>query len=371
MSNVPENNIYRTIDLNGCRIHFTDLESLSEFINDDYKLSENDFVLADSNTAKHCYPILKKISNHLNEDHLIIIEPGEEEKNITSLHHIWNFLQHAGANRDSRLFNLGGGMITDIGGFAASTYKRGIPFIHIPTSLMGMVDAAIGGKTAINLGQVKNQVGSFSLPEAVLIHHGFLLSLPWEEFHSGYAEIIKISLTFDSSLWQLLRDIHLTEHGREKICQQLGESICFKAASLKSRVVSRDFIDGGERQCLNFGHSIGHALEAFFLGNGKELKHGLAVAVGMICESYISTQILDFEIEEAEIIKEYILKNFPKIDFGERDIDDIMILLKHDKKNLEKEIIMSLLSAPGKCVYGTPCPEEIIRDSLSYYINLS
>jgi len=371
MSAIRENTQNNTIDLNGSMIHFTDLGKLSELLIKKYCFSENDFVLADSNTARHCFPLIKSILINIDEDRLITIDPGEAEKNISTLQHIWSSLQEKGADRDSRLFNLGGGIITDIGGFAASTYKRGIDFIHIPTSLMGMADAAIGGKTAVNLGEIKNQLGMFALPKAVLIYPGFLETLPWDELLSGYAELIKISLAFDSSLWESLQDIRFTEPDKDKITKQLYESILLKAVSLKAGVAEKDLYDRAERQCLNFGHSVGHALEAFHLSSGAEIKHGIAIAAGMICEAYISGRLAGLDNREENIITDYILEYFPKVRFEEKDIDEIIIMMRHDKKSRDKNILMSLLRAPGTCNYGVKCPEEIIRDSLLHYLKLS
>ncbi|MEN8224903.1 MAG: 3-dehydroquinate synthase family protein [Bacteroidota bacterium] len=362
---------YNNIKLEGSNIHITDSDSFAEILHKDFRLSGKDFILTDVNTAKYCYPILKNIFPQLDDNKLITIDAGEDEKNISNLHHIWSFLLHAGADRDSRLINLGGGMLTDIGGFAASTYKRGIGFIHIPTSLMGMADAAIGGKTAINLGKVKNQVGLISLPNGVIVYPGFLKTLPWEEFLSGYAEIIKTSLAFDKTFWESLQCISITESQREEITTALAKGILQHTTEIKVSVASKDLTDKSERQCLNFGHSIAHALEALYLSKKKGLLHGVAVAAGMLCEAQISVQIAGLENDEYKRIVHYIQKYFPKISFQEQDIDNIIAWMRHDKKNYDGDIMMSLLSAPGKCIYGIPCPDDILRQSLTDYIHHS
>ena len=371
MSAISGNMQNNTIDLNGSMIHITGPEGISELLQTVYALSEKDFILTDTNTARHCLPILKKLFPFLDEERQIIIESGEDEKNISTLHHIWSFLQDAGAGRYSRLINLGGGVVSDIGGLAASTYKRGIEFIHMPTSLMGMADASIGGKTAINLGKVKNQIGLFSLPEAVVIYPGFLDTLPWEEFLSGYAELIKIGLVSNSTLWNEMLGIELIEERRQTIIAQLEEVILPKAIELKAEMVSRDFKDQGERQRLNFGHSIAHALEALYLSKGNQLRHGIAVAAGMVCEAGISTQLSGLSVTEEKTITEYILANYPQLVFEEKDIADIIAFMRHDKKNYEDDIRMSLLKTAGACVYGIPCQEDIIRESLLSYIQHS
>jgi len=371
MSLAEGNKSKQYMELNESRIHFPNEIQLSDLLKKDLILSDEDFILADTNTSRLCFPILKILVPELNEERLIILDAGEYGKNISTLNHIWSFLQHAGADKNSRLVNLGGGVITDIGGFAASTFKRGIRFVHIPTSLMGMADASIGGKTAINLGKVKNQVGLFSLPEQVIIYHGFLKTLAWEEFLSGYAELIKIGLAFDRSLWELLSEVDFQETNREYICSQLEDSLLPMAIESKIMVTTRDLTDRGERQCLNFGHSIAHAIEALFLSEGNEIKHGFAVAAGIICEAWISNRVIGLSALDMGKIQSYILEYFPCIPFQEDDIDDILQLLRHDKKNYDGDILMSLLTAPGKCIREVKCSENIIRESLLHYQQLS
>ena len=336
---------------------------LSKYIGE----TEKNFFLADKHTADKCYPIIRKLFPDLNDEHLIVLDAGDDEKNITSLHHIWSFLQHHGAGRNSRLINLGGGMITDIGGFAASTFKRGIPFVHIPTSLLGMVDAAIGGKTAINLSKVKNQAGTFARAEAVIIYPQFLQTLPRDEFLSGYAEILKTAIAFDKALFEKLLQIE----GKESLIKNITGDIIRRTASIKNEVTTRDFHDRAERQCLNFGHSVGHALEALYFSNGAEINHGYAVAAGMLCEAFISKQILKLREEDYLEIGKYILSTFPKVSFREKDIDGIINLIRHDKKNFRDDIRMSLIEATGKCRFGVSCPEGIIKDSLKHYLEIT
>lgn len=323
--------------------------------------TEKNLILCDTNTAKYCFPLIKNLLPGISDNQLIEIDAGDDEKNITNLHHIWSKLQFQGADRGSCLINLGGGMITDIGGFAASTYKRGISFVNIPTSLLGMVDAAIGGKTAINLSKVKNQVGSFTRAEAVLIYTGFLETLPEEEFLSGYAEVLKTAIVFDRELYY-----DLIEAKPEELAM---EDIIRKTASIKNKVISRDFRDRNERQCLNFGHSIGHGLEAFYLNKGQELKHGVAVAAGMVCEAYISKRLLNLHDQGLQQINDYIRRSFPPVKFREKDIEDIIALIRHDKKNYRGELRMSLIKGIGNCKFGIAVPEKISSESLEYYIS--
>ncbi len=348
-------------------IIFTNSENFREVFSKYIGETEKNFFLADENTHKHCYPLIKKLFPGLDDERVIVIDAGDGEKNITSLHHIWSFLLHHGADRQSRLINLGGGMITDIGGFAASTFMRGIPYVHIPTSLLGMVDAAIGGKTAINIGKIKNQAGTFSLAGAVIIHPQFLETLPWDEFLSGYAEILKTAIAFDKTLFEKLLQVK----GGGSPIKNISEDIIRRTASIKNEVTTRDFHDRAERQCLNFGHSVGHALEALYFSNGDEIKHGYAVAAGMLCEAFISKQILKLREEDYLEIEKYILCTFPKVHFREEDIDGIINLIRHDKKNFRDDIRMSLIEARGKCRFGISCPEGIIKDSLKHYLEIT
>jgi 3-dehydroquinate synthase len=342
-------------------IIFLNRDNLSGFITKYIGETEKNLVLADTNTAKLCFPVLKEVHPIFQELDLIVVDAGDDEKNITSLHYIWSALLHHGADRNTQLINLGGGMITDLGGFAASTFKRGIPFIHIPTSLLGMVDAAIGGKNAINISKVKNQAGTFSRPEAVMVYPGFLNTLPAEETLSGYAEVLKTAIAFDRDLYYDLVETSPDELPMDHIIQ--------KTASIKNEITTRDFHDEGERQGLNFGHTVGHGLEALYLTKGHELKHGFAVAAGMICEAYISTKVLKLPEQSLQQITDYIRRSFPPALFREKDITDILALINHDKKKSGGKLRMSLLNGIGNCKFGVAVQEEIIVDSLKYYLS--
>jgi 3-dehydroquinate synthase len=251
-------------------------------------------------------------------------------------------------------------MVSDLGGFAASTYLRGIHYINIPTSLLGMVDAAIGGKTSINISKVKNQAGTFARAKAILIHPPFLETLPENEFLSGYAEVLKTAIAFDREFYYDLVETKLED--------LLMVDVIRKAATIKQEVTAQDFHDHGKRQCLNFGHTVGHGLEAFFLGKGQELKHGFAVAAGMVCATFISAKMLNFPEQGLQQITDYIRRSFPPIKLRETDIEDIIALIRHDKKKFQGEIRMSLINSVGNCTFGVAVPEEIIRESMLYYL---
>lgn len=341
-------------------IIFTSQDDFPEVVTKYIGETEKNLILADTNTAKLCFPVLQSFLPSYRYEDLIVVDAGDDEKNITSLHYIWSALLHQGADRNTMLVNLGGGMITDIGGFAASTFKRGIPFIHIPTTLLGMVDAAIGGKTAINISKVKNQAGTFARPEAVIIYPEFLRSLPEEEVLAGYAEVLKTAIAFDRELYYELLETSPDEVSMEDIIR--------KTATIKNDITSRDFYDRGERQGLNFGHTIGHGLEALYLSKGQEIKHGYAVAAGMICETYISFKVLNLPEQGLQQITDYIKRSFPQAKFREKDIYDILALINHDKKKFGGKIRMSLLNGIGNCKFGVAVPQDIVVDSLKYYL---
>ena len=361
----------KTLQLDQCEIVYIGLADLKKLIHSYIGETEKNLMLTDTNTLSHCLPLVEDGKYLIDKSQIITLDPGEKEKNIGSLKYLWNKLHQNNASRSSLLINLGGGMITDIGGFAASTFKRGMRFVNVPTSLLGMVDAAIGGKTGANMGSAKNQLGTFALPEAVIICPVFLKTLPEEELISGYAEIVKIALAFDKELWEQIKDIRVQKERSEQLIKILIGGILWQSIQIKVSTVQEDMHDRNIRQGLNFGHSIGHALEAFYQSKGKTLQHGFAVAAGMICEAYISTKLSSLKYRSFQEIEEYIHATFPSIEIKKNDIDDICIMLRHDKKNIRGNFRMSLLEAPGQIKVGMICPEEIIRESLSHYISIT
>ena len=341
-------------------IVFSTEDTFSQVLSSYIGETEKNLVLADTNTAKHCFPMLRKAIPGLEEDKLIVVDAGDDEKNITNLHQIWSALQYHGADRSSCLINLGGGMVSDLGGFAASTYLRGIAYVNIPTSLLGMVDASIGGKTSINISKVKNQAGTFARARAIIIHPAFLETLPENEFFSGYAEVLKTAIAFDREFYYDLIETNPADLPMVDVIR--------KAAMIKQEVTARDFHDHGERQCLNFGHTIGHGLEALYLNKNQEMKHGFAVAAGMVCASYISAKMMSLPEQTLRQITDYCKRSFPVIRFREKDIDDIIALMRHDKKSYDHEIRMSLINSIGNCTFGVAVSEDMIRESLLYYL---
>ncbi|MCC7233404.1 MAG: 3-dehydroquinate synthase [Bacteroidia bacterium] len=310
------------------------------------------FVLTDLNTHLHCLPILSALTERKTILHELELPAGDMSKNPDNLSRIWGWLTSHNAGRKSLLVNLGGGMVSDIGGFAASTYMRGIRFVNIPTSLLAMVDASVGGKTGINFNNVKNQVGTFSLPYAVFIDPRFLNTLPHREILSGYAEMIKHALIFSEEEWNRIRYRSIPDS--EDWTGLIRNSISFK-----SRIVQSDFRDRGIRQSLNFGHTFGHAYE--ILSNEAEpdkVRHGEAVAWGMLAELYLSVRLKGLP---AGVLEDYVQLYQRLYNTHTTGIDPQRLIRKmySDKKNITGSVRPVLLRN-----IASPEPEIISDDIL-------
>jgi len=335
------------------------------FISDSFKelqlwLANNQFsqvfVLVDENTNKHCLPLLIPFLN----GHVVIqIKKGERNKTLITAQKIWSALQQNKAGRNSLLINLGGGVICDIGGFCASTFKRGIKFINIPTTLLAMVDASIGGKQGVDFNFEKNMIGVFRHPEAIFIYLEFLKSLTSKELKNGYAESLKHALISDNKFWYELSAKNMS-----------SSDIIKRSIQIKQNIVLLDPLEKGQRKILNFGHTIGHAFESCaLLSNKKPLSHGYAVSAGMICEAYISNKICNLKNDELLEIENKILKTFPKQDcYNNRNV--IIDFMRNDKKNDDQKINFTLLEQIGKAEINLTCDDILILESLSYYESL-
>jgi 3-dehydroquinate synthase len=316
-------------------------------------------VLTDDNTKQHCWPILQK---ELDQWPLapINITPGEQHKTIPTCQHIWSAMFDLKVDRNALFINLGGGVIGDMGGFCASTYKRGIDFIQIPTTLLSQVDASIGGKLGIDFMQVKNSVGLFRDPQAVFIAPQFLKTLSQREVRSGFAEIIKHSLIADARQWEQIQAI--------TTLQPVDWSdIIPQSLMIKKDIVEADPFEKGLRKALNFGHTVGHAIESHALESAQPLLHGEAIAVGMICESYLSRLYLSLSEKDLEAIADYIYRLYQPRAVDTKDYDTYLALMANDKKNEGKAINFTLLQAPGKAEVNQTCTEKEIRDSLDFF----
>ena len=319
------------------------------------------FVLVDENTKKHC---LKKLSIDNYQLTIIQIKSGEKNKNLRTCEKIWKELSKHNADRKSLLINLGGGVITDIGGFCASTYKRGIDFINVPTTLLSQVDASVGGKTGIDFLGYKNQIGTFSFPKTVFVNPDFLKTLNKRELISGFAEVIKHGLIADKDYWRKINTSSPALFLKEK-----GEEIISHSIEIKNKIVSADPYEKGERKKLNFGHTIGHAVESASLKTKKPLLHGEAIAIGMICEAYLSRKILGLSNEELNAITSFITSVFhpKKINTSTKTLVGLM---KQDKKNKDSEINFTLLSSIGKAEINNSCAEDLIEESIGFFNSL-
>ena len=321
-------------------------------------------ILVDKNTHEHCLPtLLGNLETEIPFE-IIEIEAGEEMKTLETAAQLWEILTEFETDRKALMINLGGGVITDMGGFIASTYKRGIPFINIPTTLLGMCDASIGGKTGIDHQFLKNIIGTFAQPKQIFVYPEFLQTLPFEELRSGFAEMLKHGLITDESHWSDL--ISIKELTPQNIFPFIERSM-----QIKQNVVEEDFTEQNVRKTLNFGHTIGHALESLFLLKGKPIMHGEAVALGMICETRISFLQDLISEETSNAIVSNIQKYYPHLEISEFSVEEIVNLMKNDKKNSAGNINFSLITGIGSSIFNCSVSLENIKTSLLYYQNLA
>lgn len=322
------------------------------------------FLLADKHTNECCTPIVLSVLATDISLEIIEIEAGETHKHIDTCTQVWYALSELGADRKSLLINIGGGVVTDLGGFVASTYMRGIPFINIPTSLLAMVDASVGGKTGVDLGALKNLVGVINNPQGVVIYPDFLATLPTEELRSGMAEMFKHGLISDEAYW------HKMCHLSELTEAHLG-SLIYESVVIKNKVVSQDPTEKGLRKTLNYGHTLGHAIESYCLQNPnrERLLHGEAIAIGMVLATYLSVKELGFSMDKCDEVKAVLGEYFRKQEFTYEEITDICQLMRFDKKNVSGNVHFVLLEAIGKPKIDCIVPYEEIYKAFEYYLN--
>lgn len=321
------------------------------------------FVIADENTERHCLPRLEKALGQ-SPFSLVSVPSGEANKNLDSCRLIWKELMGQEAGRDALVINLGGGVIGDMGGFCAATFKRGIRFIQAPTTLLSQVDASIGGKLGIDFLQVKNSIGLFQDPLAVFIDPAFLDTLPSREIRSGFAELIKHSLIADAEQWARIRQLGRLEN-------MDWESIIVHSLHIKRRIVEQDPLEKGIRKALNFGHTIGHAVEGLALETDTPLLHGEAVAIGLACEAYLSHQILGLPLKEVAQIGRYIVQQYGHYPQNPNHYPDLLALMRNDKKNQGGQINFTLINPLGQAAINQHCNPELIEESLNYYNGLA
>ncbi|WP_246010684.1 3-dehydroquinate synthase [Hymenobacter perfusus] len=320
------------------------------------------FVLVDANTSRQCLPLLTALLPA--GFHLLEIPAGEEFKTLSSCETVWTALTEQSADRHTLLVNLGGGVVTDLGGFAAAVYKRGIRFVQVPTTLLAQVDASVGGKTGVDFMGFKNQLGVFQEPAAVCIEPRFLQTLDPRQLKSGYAEVVKHWLIADAEAFNRNHSIGVL--GIEDWTPIIEESV-----ALKRRIVEQDPLESGLRKLLNFGHTVGHALESYLLQQpGREILHGEAVAAGMVCEAWLSQQKGLLSTGELDSIETFLFSVFEKVQFVSLETEAIAQFALQDKKNSGSIINCTLLEGIGRGVYDQPVTLTEIAEALRYYHRL-
>ena len=318
------------------------------------------FVLVDETTNKLCWSLVKDYLC-LKDAQTIIIGATDRRKNLDTLVHVWESLQQGKATRHSLLINLGGGMVTDLGGFAASTYKRGINFINIPTTLLAMVDASVGGKTGINFGGLKNEIGVFNDAEFVLFDTNWLRTLDEANIRSGYAEMLKHGLIADNTMWAELINFNLAQPDLRQLASMLDKSV-----RIKERIVAEDPHEKGIRKALNLGHTFGHAFESWAMKRQPVL-HGYAVAFGLIAELYLATTQTDFPTERMRQTVNFIRAYYGSLPITCNDYPELIELMHHDKKNRGSEINVTLLGGIGDIRIDQTITEEYIKEALDFF----
>ena len=330
-------------------LYKNDIEKLRNIVASHTKV----FILLDENTEKYCLKIINSIDLLKSNTIKIIIPSGEQNKNIETVQYIWSRLVENHADRKSLLINIGGGMVTDIGGFAASCYQRGIDFVNVPTTLLGMIDASVGGKMGIDFQGLKNQIGVFSQPLAVLVLFEFLETLSKRELLSGLAEIIKYGFIVDKSFLEAKID---PEYIR-------------KAIEVKDEITRNDTTEHGRRKILNFGHTVGHALETYLIDNHQEIRHGEGVALGMVSALYLSEKYCNLSHDITLYYKDIYSKKFNRFDLTNIPVEELMEIMRHDKKNEGGDIRFVLIEDIGKPVYDVVVKPKDIVDSITYLID--
>ena len=363
-------------------LYNNDIAKLKEIISSHTKT----FLLLDENTEKYCLKIINSIDLLKSNTIKIIIPSGEQHKNIETVQYIWSQLVENHADRKSLLINIGGGMVTDIGGFAASCYQRGIDFINIPTTLLGMIDASIGGKTGIDFQGLKNQIGVFSQPLAVMILFEFLETLPKRELLSGLAEIIKYGFIVDKSFLEvklqnnpvnLVNPVCFLRRQESEVRSQniynpenlVNPVYIKKAIDVKNEITCHDATEQGRRKILNFGHTVGHAIETYLIENQQEIRHGEGVAMGMLSALYLSEKFCGLKHEITLDYQDLYAKTFNRFSLNDIPVDALLEIMRHDKKNEGGDIRFVLIEDIGKPVYDIVVKLEDIIDSITYLID--
>lgn len=319
------------------------------------------FVLTDTTTRELCWPVVQDHSV-MKEATMITIPPTDEAKTLETLASVWTCLQQGGATRHSLMVNLGGGMVTDLGGFAASTFKRGMAYINIPTTLLSQVDASVGGKTGINFGGLKNEIGVFNCARSVILSSVFLRTLDHENLLSGYAEMLKHGLLSSKENWAELLTFDIAAPDYDTL-----QTLVAKSVAIKEQIVTEDPTEKGIRKALNLGHTAGHAIESLALKEGRTVLHGYAVAWGLLMELYLSARKCGFPAKEMHQMEAYIKEHYGKFLYECKHYDTLCDFMAHDKKNQGGNINFTLLGGIGDIRINQTATQDEIEEMLDYY----
>ena len=319
------------------------------------------FVLTDTTTQELCWPVVRDFAV-MQQAQTITIQSTDEAKTLETLAYVWCALQKGGATRHSLLVNLGGGMVTDLGGFAASTFKRGMAYINVPTTLLSQVDASVGGKTGINFGGLKNEIGVFNCAQSVILSSMFLRTLDRENLLSGYAEMLKHGLLSTTENWAELLNFDITEPDYDILLGLVAKSV-----SIKEGIVTEDPTEKGIRKALNLGHTAGHAIESLALQEGRTVLHGYAVAWGLLMELYLSARKYGFPAKELHQMEAYIKEHYGKFHYECRHYETLCDFMSHDKKNQGGNINFTLLGGIGDIRINQTATKDEIEEMLDYY----
>lgn len=336
---------------------------LEEILKSKFTDASKKIILVDTNTLQHCLPVLINNVSILNDAEILEVESGEDSKSFEILSGLIEALADLNVDRKALLINLGGGVISDLGGLLASLYKRGINYINVPTSLLAMADASVGGKVAVNVSNIKNIAGVFNPPQFVFINPVFLQTLDEREWLSGYAEIIKHALIDSKEHWNLLKENNL-------FLMDDWTELLHKSVSIKNDIVLKDPFENNERKLLNLGHTIGHGIESLMMDKGIPLTHGEAVAAGILIESRISLEQGLLNSDDFNSLQEIISKYYSKVAILNDDIEKLISYLYNDKKNQKDAISFVLLSEIGKAHINKTASIEQIKAALEFYIKL-
>lgn len=319
------------------------------------------FVLADTTTKQLCWPVVQNYAV-MKDAIMITIQPTDEAKTLETVATVWTSLQKGGATRHSLMINLGGGMVTDLGGFAASTFKRGMAYINIPTTLLSQVDASVGGKTGINFGGLKNEIGVFNCANSVILSSTFLRTLDTENMLSGYAEMLKHGLLSSKENWAELLTFDITTPDYATL-----QNLVAKSVAIKEQIVKEDPTEKGIRKALNLGHTAGHAIESLALKEGRTILHGYAVAWGLLMELYLSARKCGFPAKEMHQMEAYIKEHYGKFLYDCKHYETLYNFMSHDKKNQGGNINFTLLGGIGDIRINQTASQDEIEEMLDYY----